>query len=374
MEYYTFSVYLFSLAVLTILLISQAPKKESDPYPWEGRFFRWIIRMNMILLVVDYLQITLDGTPGVGMFWFLETLAVIQYLAAPVMTGLWVNYVLYYILKDSQRLKVLNRWLFITAIPYAIIVFLNLFGNFIFFYDSTNTYQRGDWFFLFLIIVFAHLFLSVIVILTNRKKIRRALWIPLLVFPLPSVLGGTIQAAFFGLALVWPMTSLAVLMIYVFVQNEKVSTDYLTGLSNRRGFDDYLRLMTRSPFRNTRMAGMILDLDRFKQINDQHGHIIGDEVLKATAEILRSSSSPNDIVARVGGDEFGILLQCEFPDELENAVSRIQTAFQSFNEKRIFPFDISVSIGADIFLPSQENSVRGFTKRLDELMYQDKSR
>lgn len=374
MEYSTVSVYLFSLAVLMILLIGQAPKKDSDPYPWEGRFFRWIIRMNMILLAVDYVQITLDGTPGIGMHWLLEILGIIQYLAAPVMTGLWVNYVLYYIFKDSQRLKGLNRWLGITAIPYAIIVFMNLFGNFIFFYDSTNTYQRGNWFFFFLIIIFAHLILAIILILLNRKKIRRSLWIPLLAFPLPSVLGGTIQAAFFGLALVWPATSLAVLMIYVFVQNEKVSTDYLTGLSNRRGFDDYLQLMTRSPFRNTRMAGMILDLDHFKQINDQYGHDVGDEVLKATAEILRSSSSANDIVARVGGDEFGILLQCEFPDELSNAVSRIQTAFQSFNEKKTFPFDVSVSIGADLFLPSQEKSVRSFTKRLDELMYQDKKR
>lgn len=374
MGYYSASVYFFSLAVLLILLISQTPKKESDPYPWEGRFFRWIIRMNMILLVVDYLQIAMDGTPGIGMHWLLETLGVIQYLAAPVMTGLWVNYVLIYILKDLPRLKALNRWLLLTAIPYAIVVFLNLFGNFIFYYDSGNTYQRGNWFFLFLIIIFAHLLLSVIVILINRKKIRRGLWIPLLVFPLPSVLGGAIQAAFFGLTLVWPATALAVLMIYVFVQNEKVSTDYLTGLSNRRGFDDYLHLMVRSPFRNTRMAGMILDLDRFKQINDQYGHDVGDEVLKATADILRTSSPTNGIVARVGGDEFGILLQCEFSDQLDNAVARIQSAFKSFNEKRQFPFDISVSIGADLFLPSQENSVRGFTKRLDELMYQDKSR
>jgi len=374
MGYYSASVYFFSLAVLLILLISQTPKKESDPYPWEGRFFRWIIRMNMILLVVDYLQIAMDGTPGIGMHWLLETLGVIQYLAAPIMTGLWVNYVLIYILKDLPRLKALNRWLLLTAIPYAIVVFLNLFGNFIFYYDSGNIYQRGKWFFLFLIIIFAHLLLSVIVILINRKKIRRGLWIPLLVFPLPSALGGAIQAAFFGLTLVWPATALAVLMIYVFVQNEKVSTDYLTGLSNRRGFDDYLHLMVRSPFRNTRMAGMILDLDRFKQINDQYGHDVGDEVLKATGDILRTSSPTNGFVARVGGDEFGILLQCEFPDQLENAVARIQSAFKVFNEKRQFPFDISVSIGADLFLPSQENSVRGFTKRLDELMYQDKSR
>ncbi len=373
MEYFSASVYLFSLAVLAILLISQTPRKESDPYPWEGRIFRWMIRTNMLLLAVDYLQIVLDGTPGIGMHWFLETLSVLQYLAAPVMTGLWVNYVLYYILKDPQRLKGLNRWLFITAFPYAIIVFMNLFGNFVFYYDSTNTYQRGDWFFLFLLIVFAHLLLSVIVILLNRKKIRRGLRITMLFFAFPSILGGTIQAAYFGVTLVWPATSLAVLMIYVFVQNEKVSTDYLTGLFNRRGFDDYLHLMARSPFRNTRMAGMILDLNRFKQINDQYGHGVGDEVLKATAEILRNSLPAVDIVARIGGDEFGILLQCDYPDQLDNAVASIHSAFQAFNEKRKFPFDISVSIGAEVFLPSQENSVQSFIRRLDELMYKDKN-
>lgn len=374
MQYSSVSVYFFAFALLGILYISQSLRKEPDPYPWEGRFFRWVILMNMILLIVDFLQTSLDGSPGMALRWFMKSLGVIQYLAAPVLTGLWVDYILYYIFKDTQRLRSLNIVLIAAAIPYSIIVVLSLFGNFVFYYDADNVYHRGDFFFLFIGMVFAHLILSIIIILINRKKIRRSQMIPLLVFPLPSVLGGIIQALSFGTLLVWPATSLAVLMIYVFVQNEKVSTDYLTGLSNRRGFDNSLHMMVRSPFRNTRMAGMVLDLDHFKHINDQYGHDVGDEVLKATADILRGCFQINDIVARVGGDEFGILTQCEFADELDHAVDRIHSAFKSFNQNRKFPFDISVSIGADLFLPSQETSIRSFQKRLDDLMYRNKSK
>jgi diguanylate cyclase (GGDEF)-like protein len=89
-------------------------------------------------------------------------------------------------------------------------------------------------------------------------------------------------------------------------------TDTLTGLGNRRGLDLQMRAMAeRPPPPGQGRAFLHIDLDRFKQINDMSGHAAGDRVLQEVAGILRRSVRPEDYVARVGGDEFAILIEAE---------------------------------------------------------------
>lgn len=82
-------------------------------------------------------------------------------------------------------------------------------------------------------------------------------------------------------------------------------TDALTGLSNRRGLDAALERALR---RKAQIAVMRIDLDRFKRVNDTFGHAAGDVVLRRTAEVMASEMRERDVIARVGGDEFVILL------------------------------------------------------------------
>jgi diguanylate cyclase len=85
----------------------------------------------------------------------------------------------------------------------------------------------------------------------------------------------------------------------------EASTDPLTDVANRRGFDDTLeRWLAQS---RAAFVLAILDIDHFKQINDQYGHAAGDEVLKYVARCLTESFRSDDLVARVGGDEFAVL-------------------------------------------------------------------
>jgi two-component system NtrC family sensor kinase len=90
---------------------------------------------------------------------------------------------------------------------------------------------------------------------------------------------------------------------------ESATLDPLTELSNRRGFADRL---TDEIARHVRYGGplslLMLDIDDFKSVNDQHGHVAGDEVLKGTAEVLRENLRASDLPSRYGGDEFAILL------------------------------------------------------------------
>jgi diguanylate cyclase (GGDEF)-like protein len=91
-------------------------------------------------------------------------------------------------------------------------------------------------------------------------------------------------------------------------------TDELTGLTNRRGFGAHVA----QRHRNSTLAGLsliLIDCDRFKNVNDTHGHLAGDRVLQSVANLLRAVAGPDDIACRLGGDEFCLLLQGQGADD-----------------------------------------------------------
>jgi diguanylate cyclase (GGDEF)-like protein len=103
-------------------------------------------------------------------------------------------------------------------------------------------------------------------------------------------------------------------------REQRALRDDLTGLGNRamlvRGFEELASA-------GRGFAVCLLDLDRFKPINDTYGHAVGDEVLRLVAERLRSVLRKQDTAARLGGDEFAILLDVQGSDQVEDAALRI---------------------------------------------------
>jgi diguanylate cyclase len=81
--------------------------------------------------------------------------------------------------------------------------------------------------------------------------------------------------------------------------------DLLTGLKNRRGFEQASQELSRQM---TGTSLLVLDIDHFKEVNDTHGHVLGDKVLRAIAHVLSSNVKGRDVAARIGGDEFAVLL------------------------------------------------------------------
>jgi len=107
----------------------------------------------------------------------------------------------------------------------------------------------------------------------------------------------------------------------------QAQTDSLTGLFNHRAFHEQLLNALQEASRTHRpVAVLMLDIDNFKRVNDVHGHGVGDEVLQQLAETLRSCVRPQDVVCRLGGEEFGVIMSsCDGPDAVrvaERIVSR----------------------------------------------------
>ena len=149
-------------------------------------------------------------------------------------------------------------------------------------------------------------------------------------------------------------------------------TDPLTGLQNRRGFEANAAQFMHSPALSPIGFGLILlDLDRFKPINDMFGHAVGDIVLRELAMRLRQQIRPGDIVARLGGDEFAILVQDISDGELTRLADRLISAMGPPITTPVGDVSTSVSVGATLSLAS-DRDIQDLVVRADRALYEVK--
>lgn len=150
--------------------------------------------------------------------------------------------------------------------------------------------------------------------------------------------------------------------------------DNLTGLPTRRLCMDRLtKIIEMAKRKNTQAAVLFIDLDGFKQVNDTHGHEAGDHVLVETAARLRSCVRKSDTVARIGGDEFIVLLS-EVSDEqgAEEVASHILKKVGKPYSKPFSEARVGVSIGISLY-PRDATTVEGLINLADQAMYEVKS-
>ena len=143
--------------------------------------------------------------------------------------------------------------------------------------------------------------------------------------------------------------------------------DPLTGASNWRFFEETVR-RSLSEMRRSRKPITLsyIDLDNFKQVNDTFGHETGDEVLKTVVESIQNSIRPSDLLARMGGDEFALLLPDTNSENSRPVLSRIAENFNSLMTAQKYP--VTMSIGAVSF-NTPPISVEAMVQQADELMY-----
>ena len=152
-------------------------------------------------------------------------------------------------------------------------------------------------------------------------------------------------------------------------------TDDLTGLYNRRGFflhaEQQFRLH-RSRATEHSLWLMLGDLDGLKQINDTYGHDEGSAAICATADILRQTFRDADVIARVGGDEFTILILNTLDEVAERLPERIENNFQTHNRESGKPYVLGISVGLVKVQRDDDTTVGQVLRQADEAMYEAK--
>ena len=154
---------------------------------------------------------------------------------------------------------------------------------------------------------------------------------------------------------------------------ELATIDDLTQLANRRGFMFLAEQSLKFCSREKIPASLIyLDLNRFKQINDQFGHAEGDRALVIFANLLRETFRASDLLARLGGDEFVVFMAKTAKQTSEEILKRVSIAVLELNAKARLAYELSFSYGIVENLLTQSSTLEDLIANSDALMYQQK--
>lgn len=174
--------------------------------------------------------------------------------------------------------------------------------------------------------------------------------------PEQEALGEVRQSLYFNLFIWLLVTALVLILVSLVLRRYQArisalaTTDQLTGLPNRRGFDLLAGQALQDARRNhSPLSAMLLDLDHFKALNDSHGHLAGDQVLRAFSDQLRESLRQSDIVCRWGGEEFILLLKDTDLAQARQIAEKIRAQaaeLKPLQGEQTLPFTVSIGLTA----------------------------
>lgn len=269
--------------------------------------------------------------------------------------------------------EISKLYVFLYKVPLFINTVLTLLSfkfGFIFFITNENVYHRGEYFIVAVVICYFYILSGLVVILKNKSKIGASEFTLLIIFCLLPIVGGILQSIFYGALLMWSSTAFALVIMYSYLQQRMVHLDYLTGVWSRGSFEFYIkkRLMDED---SEKLGVIYCDIDGLKEINDENGHLEGDLAIKNSTKIIKNSIRKTDIIVRMGGDEFIILVECEKPEFLHVTLEQINKNFLEYNKTSQKDYILSCSFGCDM-LQSDYDTIEQFIHHVDTLMYENK--
>lgn len=346
----TYHIHLFSSFLLLIIVVLNKFKKDITTF--SITLFYGLIFVNLFLLILEPLSFLADSNAHHILPYLNYMIDFLVILLTPILVGLWASYIDYKLFKRRNRLA--KRLYYQHA---AIISFIGLLINFFtpVFYSidfDTNTYQRGYLFFLRYIVIFILYIYVVYMTLKNRNRQNSHIIIGILSFLLFPIIGSIIQLFFQTLYFQFSGAALGVLVVFIFLETTSGNKDYLTNLFSRRVLDEYLDALVE---KNEPFTIMMIDLDHFKEINDDLGHQAGDQVLIEFSRILtKLKLSKKSLISRLGGDEFLCILVDEDHDRSKEYLKKLaeetntslglkKNKFKGFSEG-ILVFDHEMSV------------------------------
>ncbi len=363
---------LIGLVLLLIILVDM--RSDANKTKYDHQLFSIMLYSTGLVMLTDILMVSLNGRTGYYLREAHIFIATLHFILSSIPYMTWSIYVDLYIHKNVRRTR---KRLPLFIIPAAISILLSVLSPLnqgVFFINEQNIYQRGDLFLLNLIIYFTYFIVTYTQMIKNRHEMNKKDYYTLLFFGVIPVILGLLQFIYSSASFVWLGVSLSVLLVYFNIQNSKINEDYLTGLYNRRQLDRYLDSSIRKLDQKERLFMMMVDIDDFKDINDTYGHLEGDQALKHTANLFMDTFRVDDFIARYAGDEFVIIAKLSHEKHAQKIVRRLQQNLERFNATDRTPYDLSLSVGYDIYDPILKMDVNEFIMHVDGLMYLQKEK
>jgi diguanylate cyclase (GGDEF)-like protein len=358
-------------AILLLIVVLFSSKRPMRHGLLDEKIFFAMVLLNVMQCLMEMLTFSLIGKAGPRMLSLvLNTILFSNSVILAYFSAIYADFKLF---ADVKRVK---RIYLLMAIP-AILTIIGCLINFVtpvfFLIDHNNVYHRGKIYMVTYAVPYLYLAYGAILVYLNREKAHHRLFLPVSLFMIPVVIGTLLQLFFYGYSFMWLGVSIGLISLYVNLQNECCYLDELSGLFNRQYLNNLWLMYIEKKDCAGVAAGIMLDIDSFKNINDRFGHSVGDDAITAVGKILRTAVGDKGVPARYGGDEFIILMCVNSQKEITDMIDAIKTQTALFNESGKKPYQINFSIGYSTYDTKRDTSDI-FFKKIDASMYEDKKR
>ncbi|MDC7233600.1 MAG: GGDEF domain-containing protein [Spirochaetales bacterium] len=359
-------VLLFSLLILAGILIHLLKNFKTSSF--STRIYT-LITSGLFLTILLELPTWLANEGNLNRQDFFYLMNVLSHSLSSLPTVAWMAYFDYRIYMDKKG--VIRRtplYLIMTLLILGVVVFNHFNRGFVFALSDTNTLERGFGSVLIPLIVYAEILVVLGFYLRRRKMISGRLAQTLLLYLLLPVIGSVIQMRISDTSINWPFYTLAVLLNYNLLEKHEMNKDELTRIPTRAQLLNRLKYKVNS---GESFTLMLADLNHFKTINDNFGHLEGDKVLKTVASLLTSLTNTEDTVSRYGGDEFVLLIESEKEDIGSLIGNRVEKRLNEINRQNS-AYAISLSFGYKFVRSPKGINTDELFSEVDKNMYEDK--
>ena len=357
------------LTVLMMWFLLLCRRKNRESLQVGDKIYDGMAIVNLLGALSETIAFLVDGKQFIGSRQINYVSNSICFIGTVSIGLLWCLYVELRIYRNYKRIFKKARLVMFPWIVEVIMVLCNLFGTGIMFKISEgNIYQRAAGAlvgYISLIIYFAY---SIYLVHQSKKQGINLNFFPVIYFVGPCFAGVLIQFLFYGITSSWVLVAVALIFVQMQSYAENLYMDELSGLYNRR----YLNavLTERKITIGKSLHGIMMDVNDFKYINDNFGHSMGDKAICTLGNILLRSIPDGGMAIRYAGDEFIVLLSGVDTESVLVTMDEINHNLSQFNESKIEPFTLSVSMGYAEF--GEGDDTEAFLMHMDEKMYEEK--
>lgn len=363
------------ICIILTFFVTYKNRKNKTANPVSKMSMSALLIFLFVLCVSDIAAILIRGKTFIGSRALVYISNILYMDMGPLIAMCWLDYVCSrtgILFKKSKMIM-----LHLPAAIFVVFSILNPWTHLLFSVDEKNIYSRGPLVFVHWIFSFFYLTIAAVISWRAAHKTasfaKRAEYRLLLTFFILPIIGSVLQMLFYGITALQVGTILSILLLTMNNQENQITLDELTGINNRKAMQYFIENFLRREALPKLSVSMI-DINHFKQINDSFGHVVGDEVLCFTSNVLKrlcEKSKYHLFLCRFGGDEFVII----GIDVDENSLEEFNEGFvNEFNEISLkeSPRPITISMGYGFGACKSQDDFNHLLEAADEMMYEKK--
>ena len=335
--------------------------------------FRNVMISSLAVLVLETVQLFVNGRVGTVAYIANYALSFAYLAMNAVMAYNWFIYTLEFIIGKAKLKRVFTTAVFVPVVFFIILLTVSLFNGSIFYIErDTNLFKKGSFYFIQAIITYgfftAAAFVALVTVIFKRNTPSKM--IIAIAFLLMPLLGGLFHMLFPEAKIIWQLLAVSQMLVFCDDRFSLISIDALTGINNRRSFDNRMRMLSLETVYEKVPYLFMMDINLFKDINDSYGHPEGDLALVNTAKLLKEVFKTTDAyICRYGGDEFAVVYACENAEEVQE---RIHKVFEDYNKTSGKPYTLMLSVGYAKLNGTGKDAVVKMIKQADLSLYDEK--